>query len=819
MHFSPSGRHHVASGVIWLCLIVVGLNAQTAATPYFFDTLAGRASAGTKDGPVSEAQFFEPEGVAVDAAGNLYVANSGSYTLRKISPAGVVSTLAGKPGSSGIVDGAAAIARFYSMQDVAVDKLGTIYVADVVSIRKLGLDGQVSTLAGWSGGNEFPGPLAQDGTGTNARFNSVLRIAIDPAGGLYATDSGANAVRRITPTGEVSTVAGRLNALAGASDGVGTAAGFFAPAGIAVDAGGAAYVAEVGSHRLRRVQADGTVTALAGRTNEPGADDGVGSAASFRVPDGVAVDVGGNLAVADRGNGIIRRVTPAGQVTTLAGQPPPAGGVAGGTNLGSADGTGSAAKFHQPGGVAYDAAGNLFVTDPASNQIRKVTPAGVVTTVAGTSPSQSTGMTDGAGAAARFSGLRGVGVAPNGVVFVADSFNHTIRRISPAGEVTTFAGKAGVAGYVDGSATVARFHHPTDIAVDANGNVYVLDDMSVVRRITPEGMVSTLAGNPNAEPGSRDGRGAEATFYSLMGIAIAPDGAIWVGEGGLVSDPITRTYAQLRRITLDGVVTTDRRIIPGPHTYFRSLAIDREGTLYATDGSYSVVHKLPSGAAQSEAINFPNFSPLGVAAGPDGDLFFSGTILGTTHRVGRFGRDGRFDFVAGFTGHRSCHQDGLGSDAGFAYTTGIAVSASGVVYVSCADNTIRRGRKAGAPVVETGPQSQTVNAGATVQFSVTASAIPAPTYQWRFKGADIAGATNATYSIAAAQAANAGEYTVVVTNSLGSATSAAASLTVSAGGGSGGGNGGGGGGAPSLWFVATLAALGVARGLKRRAGR
>jgi hypothetical protein len=309
-----------------------------------------------------------------------------------------------------------------------------------------------------------------------------------------------------------------------------------------------------------------------------------------------------------------------------------------------------------------------------------------------------------------------------------------------------------------------------------------------------------------------------------MGIAVAPDGAVWVGgRTGAGFDPYTGTYAHLRRITPDGVVTTDRRINASPHTFFRSLAIDRDGTLYATDGSYLLVHKLTAGAAVSETVVLADFAPYGVAAGPAGEILFTGTVLATSYRVGRLGRDGKFEYVAGFTGTVSSHRDGVGTEAGFGYPMSIAIDASGVAYVGCADGTIRRGRQAAAPAIATAPQSQTVTAGASVQFSVTANAVPAPTYQWRFRGADIAGATNASYSLAAARSADAGEYAVVVTNALGSGTSQAATLTVNAApnpsGGGGGSSGGGGGGAPSVWFMLALAGLGMARAARCRIGR
>ena len=232
--------------------------------------------------------------------------------------------------------------------------------------------------------------------------------------------------------------------------------------------------------------------------------DGTGSAARFIEPYGVAVDSAGNVFVTDSANFTIRKVTPAGVVTTLAGS---AG------SSGSADGTGSAARFggipgygEGPNGVAVDNAGNVFVADGGNNTIRKVTPAGVVTTLAGLAG--SSGSADATGSAARFNAPSGVAVDSAGNVFVADAGNGTIQEVTPAGVVTTLAGRAGYAGTDDGTGSAARFgwYHntvhgyyiagPTGVAVDGAGNVFVVDtDNCTIRKVTPAGVVTTLTGS------------------------------------------------------------------------------------------------------------------------------------------------------------------------------------------------------------------------------------------------------------------------------------------------------------------------------------
>ena len=263
---------------------------------------------------------------------------------------------------------------------------------------------------------------------------------------------------------------GTLAGLAGSSgstNGTGSAARFYNPSGLAVDTAENIYVSDAGNQTIRKVTSAGVVTTLAGLAGSSGSTNGTGSAARFYNPSGLAVDTAGNVYVADTYNQTIRKVTSAGVVTTLAGTA---------ESSGSTDGTGSAARFTFPYRVAVDTAGNVFVADTDNNTIRKVTSAGVVTTLAGSAG--NSGSDDGTGSGARFDHPFGIAVGTAGNVFVADNANHTIRKITSAGVVTTLAGLAGSYGSTNGTGLAARFYNPRGLAVDTAGNVYVADTLN-----------------------------------------------------------------------------------------------------------------------------------------------------------------------------------------------------------------------------------------------------------------------------------------------------------------------------------------------------
>jgi sugar lactone lactonase YvrE len=584
-----------------------GVAVDSAGNVHVADTWNNRIRQVTPGGVVTTlggaAQFSGPRSVAVDSAGILYVADTWNNRIQQVTPGGVVTTLAGLAGSRGSADGTGSAARFSSPFGVAVDSAGNVYVADTGNntIRKVTPSGVVTTLAGNAAivdqsGNPIGGYA--DGTGSAARFGSPSGAAVDSAGNVYVADMGNNAIRKVTPGGVVTTLAGLAGSY-GSDDGTGSAARFNGPTGVALDSAGNAYVADTGNNTIRKVTPGGVVTTLAGLPGSQGSADGTGSAARFSSPSGVAVDSAGILCVADTGNNTIRKVTAGGVVTTLA-------GLAG--RQGSADGTGSAAQFSNPSGVAVDSAGNVYVADTANETIRKVTPGGVVTTLAGLAGSW--GSADGTGSAAQFYHPSGVAVDGAGNVYVADSYNCMIRKVTPGGVVTTLAGLAGNSGSTDGTGSAALFCGPQGVAVDSAGNVYVADTWNrSIRKVTPGGVVTTLAGLAGSY-GSADGTGSAARFGGYAGLYIGapagPEGLAVDSAGNIYVADTYNSTIRLGSVACPDAPTIDRAV--GPVGQLRGLDT-RPQTAVAWQWRLIRAPAGSSAALSATNVRNPTFAP------------------------------------------------------------------------------------------------------------------------------------------------------------------------------------------------------------------
>jgi sugar lactone lactonase YvrE len=655
---------------------------------WVFTTVAG-VPPGSADGVGSAARFYYPSGCAVDAAGNVYVADHGNHCIRKITPTGVVSVFAGRAETAGSNDGNLGSALFDGPEAVAFDKSGNMYVAEghTCIIRKITPDGTVTTLAGLAGNS---GNV--NGTGSQARFTRPKALTVDTQGNVYVADDRDHTIRKITPAGVVTTLAGLAGSY-GSTNGTGSAARFGYPSGITIDASGNLYVADWGTSTIRKVTPGGTVSTFAGIADTYGSNDGSAATAHFGNPSAIAIDGNGNLYVTDGGNNNVRKITPGGSVSTLA-------GLAGTT--GSADGTGSAARFNLPYGIAADSQGNLFVGDNFNHILRKVTPAGVVTTFAGYA---SAGSEDGGAGVARFSGPADVEVDASGNLFVADSQNHTVRKITPAGEVTTFAGLAGASGSANGQGSGARFAYPHFLALAATGELYVGDvGNATVRKITPNGTVSLFAGS-TGDYGSNDGTGSNARFGYPGGMAADAAGNVFV------ADYINST---IRKITPLGSVSTLAGMPGSQGTVNASgssarfdgpvgLAIAPDGNIFVTDYIGATVRKVTPGGAVTTVAGLARTRgtadgsgsaarfeyPQGIGVDAEGSVFVGDEGAADLRKI----TAGAVTTIGG-TPYRYGWNSGLGADARFDEPTGIDFDANGIVYIADrSTNTIRRGVK------------------------------------------------------------------------------------------------------------------------------
>lgn len=673
-------------------------------------TFAGQLGvSGSADGSLTEARFYHPTGIALDAAGNIFIADRGNDTIRKITPAGVVSTLAGSAGMSGVVDGTGSAARFDYPSGLAVGPNGDLWVSDDTTVRRVTQAGEVTTPLGVV--NDYS---HLDGTGTAARFSGPWGMAFDSAGTLYLADTYNAVIRKITPSLVVTTFVGAAPFL-GSTDGTGTVARFENPDSLSLAANGDLFIADGGNRKVRKATAAGVVSTYAG-TGVAGSMDGPAATATFGGVYDTAVDASGVTYVAES-NGTIRKIDATAEVSTFA-------GTAGA--YGSADGMGAAARFSSYLGLTLGPDGTLYVADYWNHIIRKVTAAGEVTTLAGLGG--TSGRVDATGSAARFNWPRDLVLAADGFLYVTDVGNHCIRKVSPTtGEVTTFVGQMGARGTADGTGSAARFDGPMGIALDPYGNFIVSDTYNfTVRRITPAGVVTTIGGSPGVAS-AQDGADMAALFSSPRGLGVDSNGVIYMTDREnnrivkAVPHPEISVQEPVETELTDGATVSDYGQVSIHVDAVKTYTLSNLGGLPLTGLSVSITG--------THATEF-TASSLGMSTlNPGQSLTFTVTYIGD---------------ISGIR------------------TAALSISSNDADEASFDINL--KATAGDFPGVISSPVSQVTYEGDPVMFSASATHPTATVkYQWLKNGSKISGATSSTYPISSPTLKDGGTYAVDIT--------------------------------------------------------
>ena len=570
----------------------------------------GRAGNSGDGGPATDAQLRFPAGMAVDAAGNLYVADRDASVVRKFAPGGTISTVAGtgEPGNAG--DGAqAASAQLNGPLAVAIDTAGSLFIADTGNnvVRKVASSGVITTVAG-TGERGFRG---DGGPAREAWLDGPEGVAVDGAGNLYIADTFNGRVRRVAADGTITTAAGNgSTGIFGGDNNPAAGAALSLPPDVTVDRQGNLYIADFGNSRIRMV-ANGIITTVAGSTRgAPPADGEAAVNARFSGPTGVAIAPNGTVYFAEgtlgSGTGLahgdfrIWKVSTEGILSTLAGNGVP--------SYSGDGGAGSTAQLNGAAGVAIDGFGNLYVADTLNQRVRKIAPGGTITTITGTgTPGFSVDF--GAPAAAQVDTPRGLAVDASGNVYLADTRNSRVRKIAPGGNIFTYAGNGNASYFGDtGPANRASVNQPEGVALDAAGNLYIADTLDhAVRKVTTDGTITTIAGFGGQGFGGDGGPATSARLMLPRAVAVDVAGNVYVADTG---------NHRVRKIDPLGVITTvagNGETAPDveggpalsvPLSDPRGLALDRAGNLYIADTGHNRVRKVsPDGVITTIAGN------------------------------------------------------------------------------------------------------------------------------------------------------------------------------------------------------------------------
>jgi len=625
---SPGGIAADKSGNIYFSSrnTVFKLDTGGTLTRVAGDSRAGFSGDG---GPAADAVLNTPKGLAVDSAGNLYIADSTNVRVRKVSPGGIIATVAGGGQGTGYYGdwgdgGPATKAQLFGPAGVAVDSSGNLYISDNASVRKVAPDGIMTLFFGGPDSPTFQ-PSGSSGTrlAVDANRNvyvggltrgvlvispdgsfrtigsipNVFGLAFDPSGNLLV--AGLAQVARIAGDGAQSIVAGTVTGpLSSSGDGgPATSANLNGAFDVAVDGSGNIYTTELWGFRVRKISTTGIISTVAGNGTEAySGDGGPASLAQLDAPWGVVADSRGNLYISDEGNHTIRKIAASGVITTVAGT-----GIAG---YSGDRGPAAGAQLNTPLGIAMDAGGNLYVADCHNQRIRKISSGGAITTVAGNGSMGYAG-DGGPAVGAELACPHGVAVDPAGNIYIGDTENNRVRKVTPAGVISTIAG-TGTQGFTgDGRpAAGAQLCAPASLALDAAGSLYIADTCNgAIRRISPDGMIATVAGvGPGPAVSLGDGQPATSVgLYGPQGIAVDSAGDLYIGDSA---------DNHIRRVSSAGIIST----IAGSALY---------GELAYYDSNFGDIFAHGYTGDGGPATNARLGTPYGVAVGPAFEVYIA----------------------------------------------------------------------------------------------------------------------------------------------------------------------------------------------------
>jgi uncharacterized protein (TIGR03437 family) len=572
-------------------------------------------------GPAVNAQIHAPVAIRVDSNGNVYVVASADNTIRKVDVYGNISIFAGEGyrgyygdfglnGSAGFAN----VAGITAPQDIWFLSDGSALIADTgnASIRKVGADGIITTI---SGTGATAAVAAGDGTATTLSMISPRGVTADSSGNIYISEFGTNRIRKIDTKGNITTAIGDgIQGFAG-DGGPANKVEMSQPTAVGIDSAGNIYFADSLNNRVRRL-AGGNVTTVAGNGQVSHSGDGLAATkAQLYAPQGVAVDAAGNLYISDTQNNVVRRVGTNGVITNFAGN-----GSVGSGGDGSAA---TSAQFNGPQGVAVDPAGNVYIADSMNNKVRKIDTNGTISTFA---------------SGTQFNTPFGVAADSKGNIYITEFAGNRVRKASPdGGTVTTIAG-SGTAGYAGdgGPAAGAMLNGPRAVAVDSVGNVYIADSANNrVRKVSSDGngglRIDTIAGNGIA---GFDTDGVQATFTQVgnpVGVGVDATGGLYIADGSL----------RIRKVFLSGIINTiagggsagysgdgslaTNANLNGP----TALAVNSTGTLWFTDTNNNAVRMLQAtgGGINAAALTNGATNQLG-AISPGEVVVIYGSGLG-----------------------------------------------------------------------------------------------------------------------------------------------------------------------------------------------